>query len=157
MDNIKVSKEGYDKLQRDLEVLEQELTEIGKYKNKIAVENGDVWHDNNDFEQAEIQERAKMREIYDLKLKIANAEIIEDSNSSNKVRFGSVVELIIYGDDFTEEETLLFSDSDECSIYKKISVNSPIGKVIFGKEVGSEEEYEVNGNKMKVKVVKILN
>ena len=157
MDNIKVSKGGYDKLQRDLEVLEKELTEIGKYKNKIAVENGDVWHDNNDFEQAEIQERAKMREIHDLKLKIANAEIIEDSNSSNKVRFGSVVELIIYGDDFTEEETLLFSDSDECSIYKKISVNSPIGKVIFGKEVGSEEEYEVNGNKMKVKVVKILN
>ena len=66
MEHIKVSLEGYRSLERELETLQKRLVEASKCKNKSAVENGDVWHNNNDFEQMEIQERIikKMRKNY---------------------------------------------------------------------------------------------
>ena len=96
-----------------------------------------------------------MRQISDLRSRIANAEIIEESSSANVVRFGAIVELTISGDDFSENITILFSDSDEKSEYSKISANSPIGKIIFNQKAGFEGEYEVNGNKMKARINKI--
>lgn len=155
MENIRVSKDGYNSLERELVSLQERLTKVSKYKNKIAVENGDVWHDNNDFEQMEIEERRLIREIFEIKEKIKNAEIIEEQSEFGKVYFGSIVTLIISGSDFSETETIIFSDSDEESIYYKVSANSPIGKAIFNQPVGYMGKYEVNGNKMKVEIINI--
>lgn len=155
MKNIRVSKEGYHSLERKLISLQENLTKVSQYKNKIAVENGDVWHDNNDFEQMEIEERRLMREITEIKEKIKNAEVITEQSDLGKVYFGSIVTLNISGSDFSETETIIFSDSDEESIYYKVSANSPIGKAIFNQSVGYVGNYEVNGNKMKVEIINI--
>ena len=157
MDNIKVSKEGYRSLERSLEDLNKKLIDVGKYKNKIAAENGDVWHDNNDFEQTEIMERSLMKEISDLKEKLRNAEIVTSDDVEGKVGFGSIVTVNIGSSDSPKEkETFLVSDSDEESEYYKISINSPIGKAIFNQEVGYVGNYDVNGKKWQVEILDII-
>lgn len=78
---LKLSAEGLRSLERELDSLEQQLRDNRIYKNKIAVENGNVWHDNNDFEQCEIEERRLMKEISDMREKIFSAEIISSNTS----------------------------------------------------------------------------
>ena len=37
----------------------------------------------------------------------------------------------------------------------KISYESPLGKQLIGKKLGEEFNYEINGNKIKIKVLEI--
>lgn len=70
----------------------EELKELGKYKGSAYEEEGDGFHDNFAFEQAEIKERGLLREIADLQSKLDEAEIInikeEANNADGKVVIG---------------------------------------------------------------------
>ena len=150
-----VSKEGFESMERELESLKQQLTEQRIYKNKIAVENGNVWHDNSDFEQAEIEERLLMKSISTLKEKISNATIIDADFSKDIVSYGAKVDLHLICEDEKETITILLSDSDEKSNLDKISLNSPLGKVIYKQKVGYEGKYTVKNDTFTVKILKI--
>lgn len=153
---LKFSEDGLRSKKRELEKLEKELHENRIYKNKIAVENGNVWHDNNDFEQCEVEERRLMKKISDLKDEILNAEIISPTNCDlQKVDYGAIVTLRIMGADFMDELTVLFSDSDEKSNYEKISLNSPVGKIIYTQKAGFSGKYTVGASEMLVEVVEV--
>lgn len=152
---LKLSENGLISKQRELESLEKQLHENRIYKNKIAVDNGNVWHDNNDFEQCEIEERRLMKSISDIKEEIHKAEIISSKSCTDIVDYGAIVELQIDGDDFSDYSTILFSDSDEESKYEKIFINSPVGSIIYQQKVGFTGQYSVNGNKLTVKILDV--
>ena len=125
---LKLSQDGLASMERKLKSLEEELSKNRIYKNQIAADNGNVWHDNNDFEQCEIEERRLMKEISDIKEKIIKAEIITSKSSSNIVDFGNIVKLRITDEYDSEELTILFSDSDEKSEYDKMAkAKNPYG------------------------------
>lgn len=154
--SLKISTQGMETLNRELEDLEKKLVEIQIYKNKTAAENGDVWHDNNDFEQSEIEERRLVKSISVLKEKIASAEVITRSSSQEDVvGFGAIVELKLTGSDFHDQFTIHFDDSDEKSDYQKVSINSPMGKTIFNQKVGFVGKYSVNKHSFTVEILKI--
>lgn len=149
MATLKYSTEGVKSLERELDSLKASLRKLQIYKNKLAAENGDVWHDNNDFEQCEIEERRLSKSIADLEEKIKNIEIISSpSSSKNTVNYGAIVKVKISGDDEEPDDddviTLLFSDSDQKVEYQKTNANTPIGKVIFGESIGFIGNYTVN-------------
>lgn len=149
MATLKYSAEGVKSLERELDSLKTSLRKLQIYKNKLAAENGDVWHDNNDFEQCEIEERRLSKSIADLEEKIKNIEIISSSSpSKNTVNYGAIVKVKISGDDEELDDddviTLLFSDSDQKVEYQKTNANTPIGKVIFGESIGFIGNYTVN-------------
>lgn len=144
---LKYSAEGVKALERELDSLKVELRELQIYKNKIATENGDVWHDNNDFEQAEIEERRLQKSIADLEEKLQKVEVIVVDTSSDTVSYGALVTVKIKGEDDDPDDdvmTLWFSDSGQKAGYVKINVNSPLGKLIFGKSVGFIGNYTVD-------------
>lgn len=145
---LKYSVEGIKALERKLDSLKAELRELQIYKNKIAAENGDVWHDNNDFEQSEIEERRLQKSITDLEEEIRNAELISTTVSSSNVNYGAVVTVKILGEDDDPDDedviTLWFSDSGEKAGCTKTNVNTPIGKLIFDKPVGFIGNYVVD-------------
>lgn len=154
--SLTISEEGYKSMERELENLQKKLMDIRIYKNTIAVENGNVWHDNSDFEQSEIEERRLLREIADIKDKMSNSVIFKSNSSNlNLVDYGAKVEIFLKDDEEEETMTILFSDSDEVSEYSKISANSPLGKTIFQKEVGFVGSYIVDDIECTVKVLKI--
>ena len=154
--SLTISKEGRKSMERKLETLEKELQNVRFYKNRTAVAIGNVWHDNNDFEQCEIDERRLSREIADIKEKLSKAKVIDEKDINSKiVNYGAVVEVSMKSDKVDNVLTVLLSDSEENSEYIKISANSPLGKTIFEKEVGFEGIYTVGDQKFTVKILKI--
>ncbi|MCR5147192.1 MAG: GreA/GreB family elongation factor [Clostridia bacterium] len=143
--------------ERELEELKQKLSELRVFKGSVAIHSGDAWHDNNDFEQCEIDERRLLKQINDLSAEIASAEVIDDIDSnSNIVSYGArvLIKLSRNGKEIPEH-TILFSDSDEPSEFKKVSANSPLGNAIYQKEEGYSTTYTVDSNVFNIKILKI--
>ena len=152
-----ISKAGLKAKENELEDLKQQLNDLRVFKGSIAIHSGDAWHDNNDFEQCEIDERRISKQIFDLTEEIASATIVEeDTSKSNVVGYGAKVLIkLCRGTKELPEHTILFSDSDEPSEFRTVSANSPLGSAIYNKEEGYSTEYTVDNCVFKVTILKI--
>ena len=159
MEVLKLTKEGKEKLEQDLEAKKEELRKLGEYKSSAAANEGDAWHDNFAFEQTEIKERALIHEVNDLQEKINTAEIIEvNTKDSNKVTVGTKVKVLLqYAKD--DQEECIFTIIGEFGNMdpNTVSMNSPVAKCILGQSVGFEGTYTVNSNKIGVKILSLTN
>lgn len=146
---IKMDKEGFEKYKNQIVKLEEELANVRMYKGKTAIFQGDNWHDNPELYQTEAQERSLMQQIRDMKDNIRNIEIVEKNENSDTIDVGDIVLIeTIFDEDDIEEMTLKlvggYGDLN-CEI-PEISINSPLGKSIYGKKVLEQTSYQVNGN-----------
>lgn len=157
---LMLTKSGYENYQKEIKKKEEELRQLGIYKGKFAVWEGNVWHDNFAFEQTEIQERALIYTISQMKQALASATIIEDEPSSNNndtvvVNSKVHVKLNYSNDDCEELHLTLSGDVSGKLDENTISINSPLGSCIFGKKVGFVGNYCVNGKNIKVTIIDI--
>lgn len=154
-----LTKEAYRQKEKELERLNEKLQEVRKEKAlQISQSDGDDRHDNFGFEQAEIQERAVIKNIRDLTAQLRDVTIVETIEDKSKqiVQVGDLVKLKLdYGDDDafeTEYRLQALPSSEEATV----TLNSPIGKTIFQKEVGFLGECRIaNGNKVKIQILEI--
>lgn len=152
-----ISKAGLETKKKELEKLKDALHELRVFKGSTAIHSGDAWHDNNDFEQCEIDERRLLKQIYDLSEEIASATIIDSTTTdSNIVSYGAKVSIKLSRNGTNlPEHTILFSDSDEPSELRKVSANSPLGNAIYQHSEGYTGSYTVDNNIFNVTIVKI--
>ena len=155
MKRLKLTKDGAKEISLRIEKLQEELRRVGKYKGYASENEGDTWHDNFAFEQAEIQERGLIHQIKDLQQQLAFADIIEISESYDKVNIGSKVTVLMQFPGEEAERCTFTIDSNGDWSSNIISINSPLGECIFEKEVDYEGSYQVNGNVIKVKILAI--
>lgn len=152
-----LSKEGLAAKEKQLAKLRDELKQLGVFKGQTAIHSGDEWHDNNDFEQTEIEERRLQYLISQLEEEIAHATIIEGVESSqNAVAFNSMVKLklIFDGDDDVEEMECKFSDVSSVG-ESVVTLHSPLGQAIFGKQVGDTGFYHSPAGKIFFEILSI--
>jgi transcription elongation factor GreA len=132
---IPMTKEGHEKLKRELE----HLIKVERPKNIKDIEearaHGDL-SENAEYHAAKERQGhldAKKRE---LEHKLAHAQIIDVSKLSNeKVVFGATVTLADTESGETKRYTLV--GQEEADLKKgKISVQSPVGKALIGHKVG---------------------
>lgn len=132
---IPMTKEGYEKLKRELE----HLIKVERPKNIREIEearaHGDL-SENAEYHAAKERQGfldAKKRE---LERKLAHAQIIDVSRLTNeKVVFGSTV--TIADTETGEARTYTLVGPEEADIKKgKISIQSPVGKALIGHRVG---------------------
>ena len=132
---IPMTKEGYEKLKKDLE----RIIKIERPKNIKDIEearaHGDL-SENAEYHAAKERQGhldAKKRE---LEYKLSHAQIIDVSKLTNeKVVFGSTVTLADTESGAVKKYTLV--GQEEADIKKgKISVQSPVGKALIGHKVG---------------------
>lgn len=155
---LKLTKVGFEELNRELELKQEELRKLRQYKIQAAENEGDAWHDNFAFEQTEIKERGLNYEINKLKHQLKTAELIEADSDEDEsgIKVGSEIRVYMeYSDGDSEENTFILTGGQGKIDENKISVNSPIGKCILGKTVGFEGQYSVNENIIKIKVLKV--
>lgn len=155
---LKLTEAGVEELNKELELKKEELRKLGQYKSRAAENEGDAWHDNFAFEQTEIKERALNYEINRLQHQIKTAEIIDDNSDENGniIKVGSKIRVYMeYSDGDGEEDTFILTGGQGKINENKVSVNSPIGECVLGKEVGFEGRYSVNGNIIKIKVLEV--
>ena len=80
-----LTKEAYRQKEKELERLNEKLQEVRKEKAlQISQSDGDDRHDNFGFEQAEIQERAVIKDIRDLTAQLRDVTIVETIEDKSK-------------------------------------------------------------------------
>ena len=129
-----ITKEGYEAKKARLEYLTTvERQEIIK-KIGEAKEQGDL-SENAEYEAAREEQGKIEGEISKLEAELKNCQIIDEEKSDDKVVFGSVVTLKDL--EYDEElEYKLVGPLEASILDNKISIESPIGKLILGRHLG---------------------
>lgn len=143
---LKMTKEGYQEYLKAIEQKKKELIDLGIFKGQVAVECGNVWHDNYVFEQTEIQERALKRTIFEMERKLPHIEIVEKLIVNNNVKIidvDSVVKLKLNIDNEEELHVIKLVGTTVNNTLEEISLNSPMGKAIYKKIKGNKGQYNV--------------
>jgi transcription elongation factor GreA len=152
---IPMTKEGYEKIKKDLE----HLIKVERPKNIRDIEDarahGDL-SENAEYHAAKERQGhidAKKRE---LEYKLAHAQIIDLSKLSNeKVVFGTTVTLA--DADTGETKTFTLVGQEEADLKKgKISVQSPVGKALIGHRVGDVVTVKTPGKTVEYEIQEIV-
>ena len=149
-----ITRNGYNQLHKELE----NLKKITRPQVIKAIEearaHGDL-NENAEYTAAKERQSFVEKKILETEQKLANSEIMDTTNLPNdKVGFGSVVTLenLSSGDEVTYQ----IVGPDESDIPSgKISIASPLGKALIGKEVDEEVTVQTPGGVKKYSILKI--
>lgn len=150
-----VTKEGLDKMKKELEHLES--VERPKVTQQIAEarDKGDL-SENAEYDAAKEAQGLLEMKISKLKDAIATSKVIDESQlDTSKVAILTTVRLM--NNATKKEQTFTFVPDNESDLKTgKISVNTPIAKGLLGKAVGETAEIVLpNGNKLSFEVLEI--
>ncbi len=151
---IPMSKSGNQRLREELIRLERhDRGEVVK-AIEVAREHGDL-KENAEYHAAKDRQGHIEGRIIELKDKLARAEIIDCLKVNTEVVvFGTVVQLLDL--DTEEEVTYQLLGPEEADVKKgSISVLSPIGRSMLGKEVGDEVIVTTPGGTREFEVIAI--
>jgi transcription elongation factor GreA len=152
MPETHLSQETYERLQSELE----QLTTVGRIEIARKIEDARMLGDlseNGDYHAAKDEQGRMEGRIRQLEAMLRDVKIVETEGQSDVVIIGSVVTLD-FGDG--PEEFLVGSIEETRGRDGLIALtpDSALGKALIGKGTG-DHEYEVNGNKLNVKILDI--
>lgn len=154
MEQIPITRVGYERLKAEL----AHLKSVDRPENIKAIEaaraHGDL-SENAEFDAAKERQALLESRISDLEYKLATANVIDpDTLSKDRAVFAStvVLENIDTGECF--EYQLVGPDESNIDT-GHISVSSPLGKAIIGKEPGAEITVQVPGGKRYYELLEI--
>jgi len=146
-----LTKEGLEKLKKELDYLKKEgRIEIAE-RLKRAKEYGDLSENSEYIDAKEAQDKLESR-IFELEKIIRNAVLIKKSSQKNIVNIGSTIEVQKGLKTFRYTIVGSHEANPEANL---ISNESPLGKAFLGKKVGDVVEIETPSGKAKYKIVKI--
>ena len=154
VERVPMSISGHLKLKEELNNLERVERHVVVKAIEIAREHGDL-KENAEYHAAKERQGMIEGRIMDLKDKLGRAEVIDCvSVSCSRAVFGTVVELLDLDTDEVVSYQLL--GSEEADVKKgSISVLSPLGKSILGKEVGDDVITRTPGGTREFEVISI--
>ena len=146
MEKIPITKDGYDKLKKEL----KHLQKVERPQNIKAIEearaHGDL-SENAEFEAAKDRQGFIEGRIGELGYKLANADIIDpDTLPRDYAVFGCTV-LLENTDNEENVKYQLVGPYESCIEEGRISVSSPLGRAIVGKKPGDEIQLQAPGGK----------
>jgi transcription elongation factor GreA len=145
-----LTKDGLDNLKKELERLEKvERKEVAE-RLKHAISFGDI-SENAAYDEAKEALGFLEGKILELKETICSAKIIE-KNGAKVVQIGSLVSLVSKG----EKEEFQIVGPEEADVFKgKISYESPLGKILMGKEKGAKVVLKTPGGQVNYEITGI--
>jgi len=149
-----ITRNGYNNLHKELENLKKVIRPQVIKAIEEARAHGDI-SENAEFVAAKEHQSFVEKKIREIEQKLANSEIIDTiSLPDGKVGFGSVVTLENL--DNGGQVTYQIVGPDESDISSgKISIASPLGKAIIGKEVEDEVIVKTPGGAKNYTILKI--
>ena len=151
---IKVTDDGLQKLQDELEYLKTEgRTDIAE-KIKVARGYGDL-SENSEYDDAKNEQAKIEARIVELEAMLKNVEIIKDIKGAAKTVVVGV-KVKVYDEEFEEEDEYHVVGSTEADpVNNKISDESPVGRALLGHKVGDVVTVEAPAGDIKLKIIKI--
>ena len=154
MKRIPMTREGFAKLKEDLE----KLLKVERPKNIRDIEearaHGDL-SENAEYHAAKERQSFIEGRIQEFKAKIAQAHIIDPASiNQSRIAFGARVK--VYDLNTDEEIEFILVGPDEADVRSgKISVTSPVGKALVGREVGDEVTVRAPAKTMEYEILEI--
>lgn len=150
-----VTKEGLEKLQRELEELRTKTRGEVAQRLKEAIAMGDL-SENSEYDDAKNQQSFVEGRIKELEQQIRTAEIIDSSKKRRKNRVDVGMTVIIEDlEDHTEESVQIVGSTESDPFEGKISNESPVGRALMGAKAGDIVEAEAPTGVVKYKIIKI--
>ncbi|MEW6087518.1 MAG: transcription elongation factor GreA [bacterium] len=151
---IYLSKEGYEKLRKELKYLQTtRRREISK-EIGAARDHGDI-SENAEYDAAKEAQAFNEKRISELQDKFSRAQILDDSKISNdEVLIGATVKLKDL-DSNEELEYTLVSEVEADFTEGRISISSPIGNNLLGLKKNDKVEIKVPAGILRYKVLNI--
>ena len=134
-----VTREGYQKLEQDLDILRTVKRKEVADKIKVARGYGDL-SENAEYDAAKEEQAIIEARIADLEATLKVARIIDDNElSHDTVSIGMKVKILAEGDDEDEAEEYDITGSTEADMdLNRISDESPVGAALIGHKAGDE-------------------
>ncbi len=154
MQRFPMTPDGYQKLQEELErLLKADRPMIIKAIAEARA-HGDL-SENAEYHAAKERQSFIEGKIQELKTKLALAEVIDPSRiNQSKVAFGAKVKVLDIEAD--EEYIFMLVGPDEADVRNgKISINSPVGRSLLGKEVGDTTIIKAPARTMEYEILEI--
>ncbi|MCC8191456.1 MAG: transcription elongation factor GreA [Ruminococcus sp.] len=150
--NVHVSKEGYKKLEEELNYLVSVRRSEVAEQLKEARSYGDL-SENAEYDEAKNAQALLEARINELEMQISNAVIVEAANA-DEISIGSKIKLLDL--ETNEIEALEIVGSTESDPDNgRISDDSPIGKAVLKKKLGDTVEIQAPIGVLKFEVVEI--
>jgi len=152
---VPITKQGYETLKNEL----SRLRGVERPRNIKAIEearaHGDL-SENAEFDAAKERQSFLDARINELEYKLANADVIDpDQLSKEKAVFGCTV--VLENVDTGDEVTYQLVGPEESNIKEgRISVGSPLGQAIVGKQLGDEIVVDAPGGRRNYELVDIV-
>jgi transcription elongation factor GreA len=151
MNKILLTRSGYEKLLKELELLSQvERPQVVRELMEAAQEGN-----NPDFQSALAQRQRLERRIKQLQQILANAEVLVGSNlPPNKVRFNSRVRLRNLSTGREQQFKMVGTvEADASKGY--LSLSSPLGRALLGRSPGARVQIQTPGGIRSYEILEI--
>lgn len=154
MQRIPMTREGYEKLKEELD----KLMRVERPRNIKDIEearaHGDL-SENAEYHAAKERQSFIEGRIRELQTKIAKANVIDPSCiKQSKVAFGARVK--VYDLEVDEEKEFTLVGPDEGNVKNgRVSITSPVGRALIGKEVGDTVTIKAPARTMEYEVLEI--
>ena len=146
-----ISKEGYEKLQKEIDILiNTKRREIADRIQK-AKDMGDL-SENAEYAEAKDAQAFNEGKIAELTQILKNLTVVENGKASDKVGMGSQVIAKCGGQ---EKEFTIVSFNEADPLTGKISNESPLGKALLEKNVGDKVMVETPKGEIEYEILKI--
>ena len=155
MDQIPITTQGFAALKKELERLKTVERPENIKSIEVARAHGDL-SENAEYHAAKERQSFLEGRIGEISYKVGNAKVIDpDDVPKDVVRFACRV--VLENLDSEEEVEYMIVGADEADIKKgKISVSSPLGSALIGKEPGDEAIVQAPGGKRIYEIIDIL-
>lgn len=149
-----MTQNGYTALQEELRYLKAEVRPKVIQDIAEARAHGDL-SENAEYDAAREKQSMLEGRIRELEVKIAGAQVIDQSQfDGSKVIFG--VTVTILDADSGEKQTWTLVGEDEADLKKsKISISSPLARALVGKSVGDQLEIRTPKGVKECEIVEI--
>lgn len=154
MQRVPLTPEGFRKLEEEL----KRLVKVDRPKNVQAIAearaHGDL-SENAEYHAAKEKQSFMEGRIKDLKSKIALADVIDPSKiKQSKAGFGAKVKVLDLEAD--EEYVFMLVGTEEADVKQgKISLSSPVGRALIGKDVGDTATIKAPARTIEYEILEI--
>ena len=153
MHNTFLTKEGFEKLQQELEFLRKDRRQEVAARLREASDGEDLI-ENAEYEAAKNEQAFVEGRIKELEILLATAKIITESSTGGFIQIGSKVTIQEEGLD--EKESFIIVGAAEANPREgKISNESPLGQVLLGHKKNDMVSVEAPDGKYNVKILKV--
>lgn len=149
-----ITREGYEKLKSDLEFLRNNKRPKILAAIEEARAHGDI-SENAEYEAAKEEYQFMQKKIGEIEEMLTTSVIVEVKRSVNGIiEFGNKVQLKNLDTD--EEAVYMIVGPYESDIQKgTISISSPLGRALLGKNVGDEVTFKAPGGERTYEIITI--